>query len=1650
MHITIGKRATALSAAAATLICGVPGALTAHADEAATQQVVAQAFQLEGESDVNNIKINWPGESGITYTIARAESGNGATGEFTTVKTDVKGSSWDDYDLKTGTAYVYQVTASSGAVGESNTVATFKAPSGLTTYSNTGANTYQGKSGFKVDDTYYRYDAVSSDGNVDIVEYTSSDDVTWSEPRTVISHSQYSWLTSAKLESFSAIYNESAKKVDIWAHWENNADYTEAKVFSANGTPGKDDFTSTEPYRPQGNESRDLSVYVDGNSAYLISTTNNNADQIIYTLNDDWTGISDKAGVTVNKGLNREAPSLVHYDGWYYLFTSGTNGWYPTQGQVISAKSIAGLADAQPQLIGNSQTYGAQSGGAVTVGNDVMIAANRWSGGWTKPDPALNGAWSSQRMLPVAFNNGYAAYNYYAQVKYSTDTNAKDAVVVPVQSGRNLTANATILADQTTEAGQNADAGWTGDAANAIDGLDDENARQYIPSGDGAYTWTADLGKLSSISQVDIDFHEVRGSDTYAQYQIKGSTDGVNYVVLADKSSNTIPGFNETLIDANGQYRYLQIAVSATKRVKDDASAETWWQRGFKEVRVYGSQTNAEYDGNTYTGVPVGEEWYDTSGNAIQAHGGGFLQEQDANGNPVYYWVGEDKSHNSANFKGVNLYKSTDMLNWTKVDSILTEDSAKAAGAEYGLLDVKMERPKILKNSDGKYVVWAHWEDATGYTSSQIAVATADKIEGPYTFQGHWRPGAGADAKYRNWRAVANGDDLVYITDADYAKDTDNGGKAITDSDVWAALKADAITDKGFNNIIDESDWSETPDSEYGQGKYGYGSRDMTLYQEGDDAYIVTAEDYQQMRIHKLNADLTDVAFTDASKTEETMTYRAFQGKRLEAPALMKHDGTYYLIMSTQSGWYPNQARYYTSTDLSNADGWSGPTLIGNNSTFYSQPTSIMTVNANGKNSYIYLGDRWQPDRLGSSTYIWLPLTFGGKDGKTLTMDYTPGWKLNTKTGDIEYAKTVLVSQGKAVYADPRSDGKTDAAYAATNANDGDYQIDSWWDENKVYYAQDHVPFTWTVDLGQVYDLSRVDLSFPLCGGSEAKFGYIIKGTNTPIGSLDDAKAADWTVLADQRDNQTVGFKSDRVSGKYQYVQIEVTSAINVHNGNSVADWLNGLIEAQVYANTGTGELAALPTADLKSGTYTSDQKVTLTSTDQDAVIHYTTDGSKPTADSAVFDAAKPIALTKGTTTVKAIAVVDGKETSGVASWTYKIIDPNDITGLQDGQTTAFAITPDEGASGLPATLKAVSADGKNKDDAAVTWNTDGVDLSTPYTQTSVTGTMAGGYTVNATVAVAPKNLVFFIDSGTKPAETATGTSAYFEAAKAKFGDQLLNAQSDQKFDEASGWGYTGKVGDPNNSDATMGIRNGDGIDDNGWYGSGSKAMTYSLTLPAGAYTLTTGHQEWWTATRDMKVDVTVDGKTETKDVHVDKTTPHAEAAFELTLDKKSKVDVSVHESGAVMAWIGVAGKAKETVAVDKSKLQDKVDTINAEKLDESKYTADSWGTFAQALANAQAVLDDANATQQQVDDAARALTQARQDLAPIDNEGAGTGDGTGANGQQPGGNGNANGGVQGAKPLGNTGTAVTVIAIAVMLLAGAGVAFLRLARKRE
>ncbi|KAI1207603.1 carbohydrate-binding module family 35 protein [Annulohypoxylon truncatum] len=170
----------------------------------------------------------------------------------------------------------------------------------------------------------------------------------------------------------------------------------------------------------------------------------------------------------------------------------------------------------------------------------------------------------------------------------------------------------------------------------------------------------------------------------------------------------------------------------------------------------------------------------------------------------------------------------------------------------------------------------------------------------------------------------------------------------------------------------------------------GFQSRDMGLFQDDDGTgYLLSEDRANGLRIDKLSDDYLSV---------EESTY--LWSDSIEAPALLKQNGRYYMFGSHLTGWDPNDNVYSTSTSLTSGwSAWATFATVGSN-TYSSQTNFILPV---GPSAAVYLGDRWVSSNLMASTYVWLPLSISGT---SVTMPDASSWvpNLNTTTTSASLA----------------------------------------------------------------------------------------------------------------------------------------------------------------------------------------------------------------------------------------------------------------------------------------------------------------------------------------------------------------------------------------------------------------------------------------------------------------------------------------------------------------------------------------------------------------------------------------------------------------------------------------------------------------------
>lgn len=348
--------------------------------------------------------------------------------------------------------------------------------------------------------------------------------------------------------------------------------------------------------------------------------------------------------------------------------------------------------------------------------------------------------------------------------------------------------------------------------------------------------------------------------------------------------------------------------------------------------------------------IEPGKKWLDTKGEHINAHGGGVLFYEGK-----YYWYGENRPERGFTTKvGVEVYSSTDLMNWTDEGVALAVSEEDGHDIERGCI---MERPKVVYNDKTKkFVMLFHLElKGKGYAAARVGFAVSDTPTGPFRFIRSLRPNAGQWPK-------------------DFSEKDIKKAKKLKPSDYkeWWTPQWRKAVNTGLLLARDVPG--------------GQMSRDMTVYVDDDGKayHIYSAEENLTLNIAELTDDYLDY-------TGDFI--RIAPGGHNEAPTIFKRNGMYWMITSGCTGWDPNEARMFTSSSI-----W-GPweqlpsPFVGEHSekTFYSQGTYVLKVNGT-EDTFIFMADRWYPRSLKNSRYVWLPISF--KEDGTPEIRWHDSWSL--------------------------------------------------------------------------------------------------------------------------------------------------------------------------------------------------------------------------------------------------------------------------------------------------------------------------------------------------------------------------------------------------------------------------------------------------------------------------------------------------------------------------------------------------------------------------------------------------------------------------------------------------------------------------------
>ena len=288
------------------------------------------------------------------------------------------------------------------------------------------------------------------------------------------------------------------------------------------------------------------------------------------------------------------------------------------------------------------------------------------------------------------------------------------------------------------------------------------------------------------------------------------------------------------------------------------------------------------------------------------------------------------------------------------------------------------------------------------------------------------------------------------------------------------------------------------------------------------------------------------------------------------------------------------------------------------------------------------------------------------------------------------------------------------------------------------------------------------------------------------------------------------------------------------------------------------------------------------------------------------------IVLKSGTLNVDALNTI-GERLAGADGAVTEI--------LTELPTLEYYVTG-SGVGDLPAEVEVKLADGTTET-KSVEWNGDTNALdANAYKSASISGTVKDAVnalgeplTVSVQITeVIPGDTVYFIDTvAGDPTSVTGGTTETYELYKKALGDKMLNDKFDQIKTSDNTWGLV---------DTDAGTKGYSGTADKtatGIYGKNNakgETLTYALTLPAGTYTLTSAHREWWSQTRPMTAVVTDEegnALTDTATLNLSGNSGDIINSLTFTIEEDQVVSYTVTATGTqapVISWLAVNGKA--------------------------------------------------------------------------------------------------------------------------------------------
>ena len=320
--------------------------------------------------------------------------------------------------------------------------------------------------------------------------------------------------------------------------------------------------------------------------------------------------------------------------------------------------------------------------------------------------------------------------------------------------------------------------------------------------------------------------------------------------------------------------------------------------------------------------------------------------------------------------------------------------------------------------------------------------------------------------------------------------------------------------------------------------------------------------------------------------------------------------------------------------------------------------------------------------------------------------------------GGVTIDKPALVSNVIITQADPEL-----AKFTVSYEAEGNPTVTAtWYRDSETTAATDtdgdgnQLTFTPTLAEGGRHQV-RVNLAYS--DGTQAKTAsaslrFTAPQVATPVISNTDTTGGQQVTISSATSDSTIYYTTDGSDPTTSVTKVPYTDPFNINTTKTVkvVALKSGMVNSAIETKNVTVSQVATPTISPVGGLFSISQQVTMSCATSFAEIHYTTDGSTPTASSAIYTGAITL---NSTATVKAIAIKSGMVDSLSSSQSYTLMGTV-ATPVISPSATTFSGT-------ITVTISSTSS-------ATIKYTTDG---STP---SGACPSYTGGFTINTSTTV--------------------------------------------------------------------------------------------------------------------------------------------------------------------------------------------------------------------------------------------------------------------------------------------------------------------------